>query len=116
MSKIFYDHIVEMGDIDKHIKRHFKTADERAEIYQLIDEILHHKVLGCVLDKLPRHHHKEFIEKFSDKPHDNSLLLYLRERIADDIEHFIRTETIELGREILDILESREAKRTSKTT
>lgn len=104
MSHIFYDHLLDLSLVDKEIKKHIKDPDERAEIYSLVDEIVHHRVIGCILDKLPEPHHKEFLGKFSDKPHDLSLFKYLSERIPEDIETFVREEVYLLGTELLQLI------------
>lgn len=104
MSKIFYDHLLDLSEVEKEIKKHVKDADERAEIYHLVDEIVHHRVVGCILDRLPESNHKEFLEKFSEKPHDAELIPYLGTRIADDVETFIREEVYLLGTELLQLV------------
>lgn len=104
MSKIFYDHLLDLSEVEKEIKENVKDPDSRAEIYHLVDEIIHHRVVGCILDKLPTEHHKEFITKFSDKPHDTELIKYLGERIPEDIENFIREEVYLLGTELLQLI------------
>ena len=108
MSKIFYDHLLDFGELEKEIKRNVKSREEREEIYRPIDEIVHHRVLGCVLDRLPHHCHREFLDEFSKKPYDLSLLNYLRKHIVDDIEEFIREEIRHLSVELLELFADRE--------
>ncbi|MGB6882108.1 MAG: hypothetical protein WBD86_02315, partial [Microgenomates group bacterium] len=64
MSKIFYDHLIVFEEVDRYIKDTVETHEERDELWQIVDEIVHHRVLGCVLDKLPKEHHEEFLGKF----------------------------------------------------
>lgn len=104
MSKIFYDHLLDLSEVEKQIKTHIKDPEERAEIYQLVDEIVHHRIVGCILDNLPKEHHKEFLEKFGEKPHDSELFKYLGERVVGDVEHFIRQEMYVLGSELLQLI------------
>ena len=105
MSKVFYDHLVDLEKVEKYIKKIAKTPEEREELYSLVDEILHHKMLGCVLDKLPSEHHEEFLTRFSEKPHDEGLLVFLGERIKEDVEEFIRREVRMLAGELLLFVE-----------
>ncbi len=107
MSKIFYDDLVDLGKVEKRIKKIAKTPEEKEELYQLVDEIVHHKVVGCILDKLPPEHHENFLRRFSDKPHDDGILEWLRENITEDIEEFIRKEIRMLAVELLVIVEER---------
>jgi hypothetical protein len=104
MSKLFYDNMLDLSQVEKEIKKHVKDAEAREEVYHLIDEIVHHRVLGCILDKLPAANHKEFLSRFSEKPHDQTLVKYLSERIATDVEVFIREEMVMLGTELLQLV------------
>jgi hypothetical protein len=76
--------------------------------------MVHHRVLGCILDRLPKEHHEEFLTKFSERPHDENLFEYLRDRIIDDVEEFIKAEIRLLSSELLMLIEestrSKEAK------
>jgi hypothetical protein len=101
MSKIFYDHLITLEEIEIHIKESVETYEERRELWQIVDEIVHHRVLGCILDHLPHNHHQEFLQKFHSCPYDEGLLDYLRERIKKDVEEIIRKETENLASEIL---------------
>lgn len=102
MSKLFFDHLVELKEIDREIKKVAKTAGEREELWGLVDEIIHHKVMGCILDKLPREHHEEFLELYTGRPHDTELLFgYLKEKAGADMEEVIRSEMESLSKEIL---------------
>lgn len=105
MSKLFYDHLVDFSELEKLVKKHVKDADARYEIYHLVDEIAHHRVVGCILDKLPAHHHKEFLDHVAEHPHDHSILEYLRERVSEDVEEFIRHEIYALGTELLEMFD-----------
>lgn len=107
MSKIFYDQIVDLEAVEKKIKKIARTAEEREELYQLVDEILHHKVLGCILDKLPKENHEEFLTKFSEKPHDEGLWHYLAEKIREDVEAFIKYEVHKLVVELTSFVEEK---------
>lgn len=104
MSHIFYDNLLDLSEVEKYVKKHVKNEHERDEIYHLIDEIVHHRVVGCILDKLPSEHHKEFLEKFSDAPHDMALMGYLVSRIGGDVSEFIRKEVYLLGSELLELI------------
>lgn len=104
MSHIFYDHLLDLSEVEKYIKKNVKSEAERAEIYHLIDEIVHHRVVGCILDKLPAEHHKEFLEKFGEAPHDMALMEYLVKKVGNDIGSFIKEEVYLLGTELLELI------------
>jgi len=102
MSKIFWDRLLILEDLDREIKKIAKTQEEREEIWQLIDEIIHHKAMGCILDYLPRHHHEEFLEMFHKSPHDEDLIFgYLKEKINQNIEEILKEQLGSLAFELL---------------
>src|SRR3990172_26276 len=104
MSKVFYDHLVDFEKIEKKIKKIAKTSEEREELYNLVDEIMHHRVMGCILDRLPKRHHEEFLKEFVKRPHDSDLLHYLKDKILDDVEAFLKIEIHNLAMELLAII------------
>jgi len=101
MSKLFFDQLVVLDDVDGEIKKLTKSREEKEELWQLVDEMVHHRVLGCVLDALPRGNHDEFLDKFHDAPHDESLMDYLREKVGDNIDELIKQEIGGLAFELL---------------
>lgn len=101
MSKIFYDHLIILTEVETEIKSMAESEEERHELWQIVDEIIHHRVLGCIMDKLPHGYHDEFLERFHKTPHDESLIDYLKEKINEDVEVFIRKEINKLEKEII---------------
>lgn len=101
MSKIFYDRLLILDEVDQEIKSKAKTREEREELWALVDEIIHHRIMGCVLEKLPCKSQHEFLEKFEKAPHDEGLFKFLTEKVGQDIEEFLKLEITKLKREIL---------------
>ena len=101
MSKLFFDHFVVLDDVEREIKESAETHEERHELWKIVDEIVHHKVFGCIFNHLPDEHHHDFMDKFHEKPYDHSLLDYINEKIEDKIEEIIKKETKNLAAEIL---------------
>lgn len=108
MSKVYYDYLIVLDDVDKYIKEVAETEEEKHELWQIVDEMVHHRVLGCVLDNLPKEYHEEFLGKFHEAPHDLSLMDYLKEKISDNIEELIKQEIGGLATELLEELQERE--------
>jgi len=104
MSKLFYDHLVVLEELEHHIKHTAETPEEKEEMWSIVDEILHHRIMGCVLDKLPEEDHYEFLEKFHHTPHDAELFNYINLRIDEDIEEAIKKEIEEIKEELLEEL------------
>lgn len=102
MSKIFYDHLLQFEKIDKQIKKVVKTKEERDELWAIVDEIIHHKAIGCVLDNLPRQNHEEFLELFHTSPHDEDLLFgYLNKKVGNNVEEILKQELGDLAVDLL---------------
>ena len=102
MSKIFFDHLVEFETVEAEIKKASKTPEEKEELWRIVDDIVNHKALAFILDKLPIQHHGEFLEKFHQAPHDADLFNYLSEKIGENIEELLRQELGDLAYGLLE--------------
>lgn len=107
MSKLFFDKLIELKELDRQIKKVAKTKEEREELWVLVDEIIHHKVIGCILDRLPRESHEEFLGMYVKAPHDEeSIFGYLKEKVGKDIEGVIKKEIKNLSVDLLKEIRS----------
>jgi hypothetical protein len=107
MSKLFFDHLIYLEEVEVEIKRTAATKEERDELWGLVDEIVTHKVLSKVLDKLPREHHEEFLELFHKSPHDEVVIFsYLRINAGNSIEDDLKRDLKNLGRDLLREIKS----------
>ena len=113
MSKVFYDHLVDLTDVERAVKKHIKNPEARDEIFHLIDEIVHHRVTGCVLNCLPEEHHEDFVKNVHEKPHDENLMDYLKQRVVEDVEEFVKNEAKTLSQELIQMLD-KDFKKTTK--
>lgn len=107
MSKIFYDKHVSLEKVQKEIDKLTDSKEEREELYRIVDEYVHHRMLGCILGKLPKEHHEDFLEKFTQAPHHDGLWDYLRERIEGDVESFIKEEVYLIGTALLETIKAK---------
>lgn len=106
MSKLFYDHLIVLTEVEAEIKNTAETEEERHELWQIVDEIIHHRMLEFFLDRLAHEHHDEFLEKFHEAPHDEMHIHYLNERVGGEIEDLISQEIDSLSSEILQVIKS----------
>ncbi len=107
MSKLFFDNLVDLTKVDREIKEATKTSIEREELWKLVDEIVHHKVMGCILDNLPRENHEEFLELFHERPHDEAAIFdYLKKKIGDNFKELIEQEIGALSSDLLHDIKS----------
>ena len=109
MSIIFYDRLIAISSLDKKIKKLTESSDERQEMWQMVEEIIHHKILGCCLDHLPKEHHNEFLDMFHKAPHDEKLLKYLSEKSKTNMKKVIKQEIKQLTKDLL-LLDSNKVK------
>lgn len=107
MSKLFFDHLVVLEEVDSEIKKVAQSKEEKEELWDLVDEAVHHRVLDTILDKLHHSHHEEFLEKFHKAPYDEALMGYLKEKIGGNIEEIIKAEIGELAYGILSDLQGK---------
>lgn len=101
MSKLYYDHLVILEGVEAEIKKTAISPEEKEELWKIIDEMVHHRVMEKVLDKLPKVHHEEFLSKFHEAPYDERLIDFLTQRIGENIEELIRGEIGDLAYELL---------------
>jgi hypothetical protein len=102
MSKLFYDRLIVLDEVEVHIKRSASSKEEQEEFWGLVDEIVSHRVIEKILDKLPSTHHTEFLEIFHKCPHDEALIFgFLSEKTGEDMEETLKRELSNLPKEIL---------------
>lgn len=110
--KAFYSSLVDLEDLEAEINNFPLSDEERYEIIHIVDDILHHKVMDSIMNILPVEHHKKFVEWFSQTPHDQELLDFLREHATTDPEAKILTVTEVVKREIVfDLLQAKPKKK-----
>jgi mRNA-degrading endonuclease RelE of RelBE toxin-antitoxin system len=107
MSKLFFDHLIYMEEVEFEIKKTASSKEEQEELWGLVDEIVVHKVIGKVLDKLPRKHHEEFLELFHKSPHDEEIIFgYLKSKAGENIEVVLKEELENISSDILNEIKS----------
>lgn len=106
MSKIFYDHLLVFEEVEKKINSMEISEEERNELWNLVDEMVHHRALRLILERLPKESHVEFLDKFHKAPYDQSLMNYLKEKIGQNIEELLKQELGEVAYEVLTEIKS----------
>jgi hypothetical protein len=87
--------------LEELIKKHGSSPEERDELWKIVEEIVHHRVVGCILDNLPQEHHTEFLGKISDKSFNDELFEYVSAKSGKRIEPEIKREIENIEQEIL---------------
>ena len=101
MSQLFFDHLVVLAQVEGVINNISKTSEEKEELWGIVDEIVSHRAVISILDKLPRIYHEEFLQKFHDAPHHRGHIEYLNKKTGDNIETHIKKEMDLLEKELL---------------
>lgn len=110
MSKIFYDKLVALEKVQKEIGKIATTKEEKEDLEKIVDEYVHHRMLGCILDQLPSEHHERFLTQLSESPHHDGMWDFLKERTSVDIEDFLRLEVYKIGSELLEVIKPKASK------
>lgn len=106
MSKLFFDDLINLKAIDDHIKKIAKSPDEKLEMWDLVDQIVHHKIMDTVLENLPTHHHEEFLDIYHQNPHNEILVFeYLHKKTGEDYKKIIKDRVKQLEIELKEIFE-----------
>ncbi len=100
MSLVFWDQYVDLDDIYRNIGDVVSSADERNELVQVVDELIHHRLMTCVLENLENEHHEEFLAMFTQAPHSDSITEFLKSRIKSDFVTLIGLEVDKIRNEI----------------
>ena len=95
MSKIYYDHLIVFEELEVEVNKAARSQEEKEELWKLIDEILHLRILSRILDRLHA------------SPYDERLINFLNERVNKDIEEFLRKEIKDLEREIIESIKGK---------
>lgn len=107
MTMIFYDRLVVLDGLDRKLKKMVSSNEELQEMWGMIEELVHHRIMGCVLDRLPAEKHQDFLQKFEKAPYDEKLLKYLKKEVNEDMEKVIKSEVKSLKKEILADLKNK---------
>ncbi len=109
MTKLFFDNLIVFEEIEAVIKSSAGTEEEKEELWSLVDEVVNHKVMEKILDRLPRENHEEFLELFHKCPHDEVAVFgYLKGKTGKDIEKELQEELKDISSDILQELRPRD--------
>lgn len=100
MNKLFYDHLVVMEDLEIHISKLDISGREKEKMHTMIEETIHYRIMGRILEKLPKEHHAKFLETFTRFPYHYKNLEFLKEHVLD-IEKQIIDEVKDLEKLLL---------------
>lgn len=104
MKKPFWDHLIEIEEIEIKIDEHGLVKEEKIRLLRVVHQTFDMKIMETILSHLPKEKHKTFLDKFSKKPHHPKLLDFLKEEL-EDIEEKITKLAKQLKKEVLEQLD-----------
>lgn len=105
MSKIFFDHLIEVEEIKLYIDRVTQTHDEKEDLWNLVDEYINHRIISSILSGLDEGSHEEFLSMFLEKPYDPGIINYLDTRLTVTLDELVDKNLQEIINELNEILE-----------
>ena len=94
MSRLFYDHLIDLEKIHEKLDGYELTNTEKADLLQLIDETIHHEVMNVILTHMPKEHHEDFLDRFSQAPHQKKHITYIAQTANINIQDAVETIVI----------------------
>ncbi len=104
MSKLFFDSLVQLNRLEKAIQSRSYSHEQKVELWTIVDDIIHHRVIHIVLQNLDESDHEEFLNQLLEKPHDDELLELAQKKTKQDISALISQNANELAVELTKIL------------
>jgi hypothetical protein len=101
MSKVFYDYLVIKEEVDCELNNYRLDKEEKDELIDIIDQLLHHHVLNVILNHLPKDKHPEFVSRLQTSPGDDQLMEFLKQHIGPYIEEEIKKQSRKVKQEII---------------
>src|SRR5215207_9726178 len=106
MSRIFFDHLIILEEVESEIKNIAETSEDKEELWKLVDDIVQHRVIITILDRLPINYHEEFLSNFHTAPFHTGHLDYLNDKIEEEVTEVITREISVLKKELLKEIHS----------
>jgi len=107
MSKLFFDKLIVLEKVEVRINEIAESREEKEELWHIIDDMVHHRVMDVILEKLPIKYHDKFLRKYKKAPYDENIFKFLSAKVEDNIEEIIKAE---IGTLAFDILEDLKGK------
>jgi hypothetical protein len=107
MSTLFFDNILDLGEVEKEIRNITSSDEEKDEFNGLVDGLITTWVLDKVFDNLPEEYHEEFLTFFLEHPHEEDVVFgFLDGKIGGEIniKDELKKDSENFSSEILSVL------------
>lgn len=105
MTKIFYWQLIELTPFRNELINRGVGESDLAEILEHVEEIIHHRTLNLVFDRLPPEHHREFSLNLAKNPQSQEMWGFLQEKTKMDLSPVIEQNIRSIILEILNEFE-----------
>ncbi len=106
MSLIFYDRWLDLERLEKKVKKTIGKNEDFAEVCQIIDEIIHYRIIISILKVLPQEHHRDFALLLAKNPAGEEILDFLKDKTKEDIMKVVKEAILFLTLELAGIFSS----------
>jgi hypothetical protein len=104
MSQLFYDSFITLKEIERAINNIDLSNEEKQELWHLIDQLTHQRIMHTLLHHLPHQHHQHLLLLIKEKPHDTTIIEFVKENSEHDIEARLQKESENIVQELLELL------------
>lgn len=77
MRSIFYDNLINTDELMARVSQDLHHLEQEA-LHEILEEIIHHRILEAILDEIPKAHHENFLLRFQADPNDLELFTFIK--------------------------------------
>ncbi len=103
MSLLFYDRWLDLDRLERKVKKVIGKNENFAEVCQIIDEIIQHRIILSILKVLPQEHHHDFALLLSKNPAGDEILDFLKNKTKEDLMKVVKEAILVLTLELTSI-------------
>lgn len=103
--KVFYSHLlVKYGELTATVESLEISRSEKSKALELINQTIHHEVIGAILDHIDERHHRKILTRIAAAPDDPTVLDLVNRLAADDIETALRKRIAAMHLDLMEDL------------
>lgn len=92
---------INLKKIEKIINSSSHSLEEKEELWKIVEEIVHHRLMTCALDNLDKKHHQDFLNKYSLNRFNEEIIDYLEKQSGKQMRTKLKEEIDSIEKEIL---------------
>jgi hypothetical protein len=94
---------INFNKLEKIIKKSSTSQEEKEELDSIVQEIIHHRIMGCILDNIDEKHHDVLFSKIQSKNNkiDDEIISFLEKVSKKQISKELQKTIKEIQQEII---------------